>query len=354
MASNLTVADLVLTRRELTRMTASVTIGAAVGGPNLPFTNLDDQSRSPSRAGVGAAEIDQLETAAEVFRSWDDTIGGGLRRKAVIGQLHEVADLVTGRVSLDIRGRLFVVLAGLSETAAMMSWDIGLQGSAWQYYALAYRFARLGDDSDFAANILAAMARQLLYAGKASEALDLVQMALNHTRSHSSPALLSMLCVREAWAHSSLGDIDQFRRCIDAGFEELNKVDRCSEPSWIAYFDQAEMHGTIGGRLLEMARVDPSFADEACDSITQAIRTRRPDRLRSLALDQLGLAEALVIGGHADEAVRVGGQALDAVERTPSDRVKNLLTEFQASIQAPVQAAGLSGLRDRVEGLTRA
>ncbi len=39
-------------------------------------------------------ELELLEQTAAMFRRWDAQCGGGLRRKAVVGQLHEVTELL--------------------------------------------------------------------------------------------------------------------------------------------------------------------------------------------------------------------------------------------------------------------
>jgi hypothetical protein len=51
------------------------------------------RSAQPSLS-VGEQELAAIERSARLFRSWDDHFGGGLRRKAVIGQLNEVADIL--------------------------------------------------------------------------------------------------------------------------------------------------------------------------------------------------------------------------------------------------------------------
>ena len=49
-------------------------------------------ARRPSR--LSEQELELLESTTVMFREWDDQCGGGLRRKAVVGQLHEVTDLL--------------------------------------------------------------------------------------------------------------------------------------------------------------------------------------------------------------------------------------------------------------------
>src|SRR5262249_2695699 len=43
--------------------------------------------------GVGAEELGELERAVQVFRRWDASGGGGLRRKAVVGQLNAITEM---------------------------------------------------------------------------------------------------------------------------------------------------------------------------------------------------------------------------------------------------------------------
>ncbi len=54
--------------------------------------------RFPGRYGVpNRADLDELrelEKTADAFRRWGHQYGGGMRRKAVVGQLNEMADLL--------------------------------------------------------------------------------------------------------------------------------------------------------------------------------------------------------------------------------------------------------------------
>jgi transcriptional regulator with XRE-family HTH domain len=76
-------------------------------------------------AGAGAVTEDhviQVEIAAAVFRSWDNAHGGGLRRKAVIGQLAEVTALLGGPfTSGQVARRLYAATADLAQLAGWMS-----------------------------------------------------------------------------------------------------------------------------------------------------------------------------------------------------------------------------------------
>jgi hypothetical protein len=66
--------------------------------------------------------------------------------------------------------------------------------------------------------------------------------------------------------------------------------------------------------------------------ISQAMALRRAGRLRSSALDQLGLVEVRIIQGEMEEASRLGYQAAALVEQTPSDRVRIKAVELYQHI----------------------
>jgi hypothetical protein len=298
--------------------------------------------------------LTQLENAARIFRHWDDQFGGGLRRKAVVGQLNEVADLLRGPHPDDIRIRLFGVMAYLAETAAIMSWDSGHQPSAQRYYALALRAAVAAGDRPFAANVLAGMARQLLYLDRPQDALELVRVAQDRSGPHATATVQAMLYTREAWAYANLGRLAAFRRAATKAENALAEAKPTEDPYWITYFDVAELDGTTGGRLLELAQQDHSLAVEAADRIGQAVARRRPGRLRSSALDHIGLTKARLIQGELEEAARVGHEAAAQVERTPSNRVQVKLAALYRHTNRHAGVPAVTDLRDRLRSLLAA
>ncbi|MQY20285.1 hypothetical protein [Nocardia macrotermitis] len=145
-----------------------------------------------------------------------------------------------------------------------------------------------------------------------------------------------------------------FRWACGKAFDEFSNSDPASDPYWINYFDSAELVGTIGGRLLDIARRDSTFAGEAADSIAWAIGARRPERLRSSALDQLGIVEARMIAGEYEEACRLGFDALDTVGKTSSDRVRKKLQKVCDRTGQLAQAGQIAELRDRIRPMVDA
>ncbi|MGP3971538.1 helix-turn-helix domain-containing protein [Streptomyces sp. 6N223] len=354
LAARLTRNDLVMDRRAASRaLAATVASGASLLDSLEGWLQNARRSPEAQRVGrLGGREVEQLEQTAEAFRRWDHQFGGGLRRKAVLGQLNEVAAALEEHQTPDIERRLFRVLAQLAGTAATMAWDSGLQRTAQDYYRLALRAAHAGEDRAFGANVLAGMARQLLYRDRPQDALELVRLAQDGSRGAVGARVRAMLHTREAWAFAAMGRPAAFHRATAHAAEALVDATTDSEPYWIRYFDASELAGVTGGRLLDMARKDPrAHADAAAEQIRQAITTRGPEARRSHALDRIGLAECSYLLGDLTAAVAETHRAVDASSRTQSSRVRAQLGNLYPytvgrSASAPVREA-----RDRIRDL---
>lgn len=346
--SQFTRRDLTVDRREAAKNVVGVVFGAALLEPMERWLGDPASDHGDGRpSGVGYQEVGQIELVARMFREWDDQFGGGLRRKAVIGQLNEVSELLQDSHPAEIRRRLFGTVAHLAETAAVMSWDSGQQALAQRYYILALHAAKPAGDFAFAANIMAGMARQLLYLGQTGDALELIRVAQDSAKDATS-TVRAMLYTREAWAYSKQGRISAFRRATDNAQEMFAAATPDEDPYWITYFDAAELAGTTGGRFLDLAHTNREMADEAVAEIESAIDLRRPGRLRSSALDHIGLAEARLIQGELDEAVRLGHSAADVVEQTCSDRARVKFAEFHQHVATFAEVAAVAELRERI------
>lgn len=301
---------------------------------------------------LGRRECAELESTAQKFREWDHKYGGGLRRKAVIGQLAEVSDALKDHQSQAVEGRLFRVMAQLAGMAATMSWDSGMQLKAQNYYKAALRAAHAGGDIEFGTNVLAGMARQMLYRGRPKDAADLVRLAQDGSRGRIGPRVRAMLYTREAWAYAAMGRVTAFRRATMQAAEALNETGDDDAPYWIAYFDEAELAGVTGGRLLDLARQDPAKHAEAAErEIRVALQHRGAEAGRSHALDHIGLAETLFLMGDVTGGVEQTHTAVDAAEQTQSRRVRDLLAELYPYTVGKEANRGLRDARDRIRGL---
>ncbi|WP_098009196.1 helix-turn-helix domain-containing protein [Streptomyces sp. sk226] len=332
LATHLTGSDLAMDRRALTRALAGTAVtGAALldsleGWLAPPAAVLEH--RRPGRLGI--REVEELEATAKAFRQWDHQYGGGLRSKAVLGQLAEVSGALEDRQAPAVADRLYRVMAQLSGTAATMAWDSGLHRRAQDYYRLALRAAHAGGDVVFGANVLAGMARQMLYRDRADDALQLIHLAQEGARDVIGPRVRAMLHTREAWAYAAQGRLAGFQRATAKAGEDLAAADvDGDEPYWIAYFDEAELAGVTGGRLLDFARANPRrHAFQAAERIRTALASRGPEAGRSHALDRIGLAECAFLVGDVQGAAAETALAVRAACGTRSGRVRTQLGQL--------------------------
>ena len=170
--------------------------------------------RLPGR--VSAEEMDRLEETTRLFRSWDAQCGGGLRRMAVVGQLHEVTELLRDNYAPALSERLFRTAAELALLAGWMAYDIGMQPSAQRYFVLALHAAREAGDTPLGAHVLATMARQMIHINRAQDALELVHLAQYGSHGTTTARMQSLLAAMEARAYANLGDSDNCRRAVAA------------------------------------------------------------------------------------------------------------------------------------------
>ncbi|MFI5808961.1 helix-turn-helix domain-containing protein [Streptomyces sp. NPDC051561] len=354
LASTLTRSDLVMDRREATRALAGVAVSGAVLLDSLEgwLQPAAAAPTRPRRGRLGEQDIEQLERTARQFRSWDHRYGGGLRRKAVVGQLNEVAANLEEQQRPDVEQRLYRVMAQLAGTAATMAWDSGQQRQAQQYYVLALRSAHAGGDTVFGANVLAGMARQLLYRERPQDALELVRLAQDGARHEIGPRVRAMLHTREAWCYAAQGRASAFQRATGQAAEALTDAGAREEPYWIGYFGDAELAGVTGGRMLDMARTDPrKHAEPAANSIRQALAIRGVEASRSYALDWIGLAECSFLAGDTVDAATNTQRAVEAAALTRSARVRSQLSALYPYTVGRSASSGLREARDSIRDL---
>lgn len=354
LAAALTRSDLVMDRRAVTRALAGTAISGAVLldplegwlQPSAPPTS------SRRRGRLGVREVEELESTARAFRTWDHRYGGGLRRKAVLGQLSEVAAHLDESQTPQVAQRLYQVMAQLGGTAATMAWDSGLQRGAQNYYLLALRASHAAGDKVFGANVLAGMARQMLYRDRPQDALELVRLAQDGSRDVAGPRVRAMLHTREAWALSAMGRATAFRRATAQATDALASAGPGNDPYWIAYFDEAELAGVTGGRLLDLARQGPQkHAEMAAIEIRRALSRRGPEASRSHALDRIGLAECHFLLGDLTGAVEEVDHALEAARATQSSRVRTQLGQLYPYTVGHSVSRQVREARDRIRDL---
>jgi hypothetical protein len=301
---------------------------------------------------VGTDEVVALEHSVEVFRAWDASRGGGLQRKAVVGQLNEVGGLLTHDLNPAVKQRLWTVAANLSVLAGWMSHDVGLEPTAQRYFVIAAQAAREAGDRPRAGEAVSRAARQMLHLGRADDALELMRLAQASSGDRALPQTRAMLHTIEAWAQASLGRSEATRRVL--GEAEKLFVQRADEPapSWMLLFDEAELHGMQALVYRTLAEHDPGAAKLAERHARLAIEQRaRSGRERSVLLDRITLASVYWISGEPDEAQVQAKMALAAINQTSSMRTWDRLREMYRLSARYQGVPAVAELRDEIHSV---
>ncbi|WP_245797689.1 hypothetical protein [Mangrovactinospora gilvigrisea] len=306
---------------------------------------------------LSAPEVELLEETTRRFREWDAQCGGGLRRKAVVGQLHEVTDLLQEPNPPELRARLFRTAGELAHLAGWMSYDVGMQPSAQKYFVLALHAAKEAGDRTLGAFVLSAMARQMLHLNRAEEALELVHLAQYGSRGSGTPRTTAMLLALEARAHANLGEPNRCHRAAcqaETVFQETAVGGEEPEPDWMAFFTEAELHAENGHSYRDLAyRGDrsPVWVSRAVPELERAVALFAADgrHQRSHALNLVGLASVHLLQGAPAAAVPLAHRAVDIAVRIRSERVNTRLRRTtHAAVRSYTGVAEVVDLSDRL------
>ena len=370
--------DLMLNRRGLVGAGAALTAGSALSGAMYEWLRADpsrshtpatapgglahadraafDRSDRYDAAPVGAQEIEALERSVDVFRAWDAARGGGLQRKAVVGQLNEVGGMLTYRHADHLQRRLWAVAANLAVLAGWMSHDVGLEPTAQKYFVIAAHAARESGDRPRAGEALSRAARQMVHLGRPQDALDLMKLARSGADDRALPRTQAMLHTIEAWAQASMGRGRETRRTLGRA-EELFASDNgeVPPPSWMQLFDEADLHGMRALALRTLAEHDPAAAREAESDAKRALELRTGELKRARIFDHLSLASACFISGDPEQADSSARLALASIGENSSHRTWDRLREMYRLTGRYAEQPQVKELREEIrQALPRA
>ncbi|MCH0541256.1 hypothetical protein I3F58_17120 [Streptomyces sp. MUM 203J] len=338
-------SDLMLARRGFLGTSLALAAGPALIEPMqrwlVPTPGGD--RLEPAGAGrrsykLSKAELEMLETTTVMFRKWDAQCGGGLRRKAVVGQLHEVTDLLQESHPAATAQRLFRCAAELAQLAGWMSYDVGLQPTAQKYFVLALHAAKEAGDKPLGSYILSSMSRQMIHLGRPDDALELIHLAQYGSRDCATARTQAMLYAMEGRAYANMGQPSKCKRAVrmaedtfvDAGLDDT------PEPNWIGFFSEAELNAENSHSYRDLAYVagrSPSYASMAEPVMQRAVDLFAKDDVhqRSYALNLVGMATVHLLKKEPEQAALRAGQCLTVAKRVRSERVNTRLRKTVAN-----------------------
>ncbi|MGW3268145.1 transcriptional repressor NsdA [Streptomyces sp. NPDC001056] len=324
---------------------------AAPAGP-APESPLD--SRRPGR--LSRPELELLESTTRMFRQWDAQCGGGLRRKAVVGQLHEVTDLLQESQPEATTRKLFKVAAELAELAGWMSYDVGLQPTAQKYFVLALHAAKEAGDRPLGSYILSSMSRQMIHLGRPDDALELIHLAQYGSRDCAGPRTQAMLYAMEARAYANMGQPGRTKRAVRMAEDTFSEADEWDEPDpdWIRFFSEAELYAENSHSFRDLAYSagrSPAYASLAEPLMRRAVDLFAEDgeHQRSYALNLIGMATVHLLRGEPEAGTAFASRAMTVAKKVRSERVN---TRIRKTVGTAVRDHGdLGAVVDLAEQL---
>ncbi|WP_329364223.1 hypothetical protein OG896_09815 [Streptomyces sp. NBC_00669] len=294
----------------------------------------------PSR--LSEQELQLLESTAAMFREWDSQCGGGLRRKAVVGQLHEITDLLQEPHPEPVARRLYRITADLAALAGWMSYDVGLQPTAQKYLVLALHAAKEAGDRPLGAFVLSSMSRQMIHLERPDDALELIHLAQYGSRDSAGAATQAMLYTLEARAYANMGQVNKCHRAVRMAEDTFADARPGEEPAWINFFTEAELHAENAHSYRDLAYVagrSPTYASLAQPEMLEAVDGFRDDPVhqRAYALNLVGMGTVQLLMREPEQAAHYTVEAMEAARRVRSERVN---TRIRKTTHAAVRDFG--------------
>ena len=361
-------SDLMLNRRGFLGTSLALTAGSALIEPmqrwlaptpsGMPTTALTAAREGRAPTGrISAPELALLESTVRMFREWDAQNGGGLRRKAVVGQLHEVCDLLQETYPADTTRRLFQTTSQLAHLAGWMSYDIGMHPSAQKYYVLALHAAKEAGDRPFGALVLSDMGRQMIHLNRSNDALELIHLAQYGSRDSAGPRQQALLHAMEARAYANLGEVNKCYRAARLAEDSFGDIATTSteEPDWLGFFSEAELNAENAHSYRDLsyhAGRSEVYALQAQPVMERAVELFSQDEKhqRSYALNLIGMASVHLLQKEPEAAASSAQQAVDIATRIRSERVNTRIRKTTEAALGEFRDVGdVVRLRDRID-----
>ncbi len=304
------------------------------------LTGLADQWLSVEEGKVAAALdgrtrvdgelVGWIEHRIPMLRRMDDQIGGTQLRQVVDAELRLVSSLLDeGKHTSLVGNRLCAAAAELGQLAGWVSFDAGLHAAAQRYYVAALHAAQAAGDRSLGANVLAGMSFQATTAGDARDAISLAQSAAEGAARAAKPRVWAMLAARAARAYALAGDASYCAAALGRAQEAMGRVGSGEEdPSWIYYFDEAELAAQAGACRLALKQYDAAQVQ-----LCEALRLQDPSYTRDRTIYHVRLASTQLALGDVEHACALATDALELARRGSSQRSAAEIREFGRQLE---------------------
>ncbi|MEV7512047.1 hypothetical protein AB0O57_29235 [Streptomyces sp. NPDC091201] len=287
-----------------------------------------------ARPRVGMSDISALEDRFAELVAADNAAGGTLtlETRALAFAHHALERIRVGTASDRVKNRLYASAAAFTGTALWAAIDARETDRAERHFDRALRYARLAQDP---VAELRLWSHQVLLSGQRpggqSEALAAAQAGRTSAACRRDPLYRSLATARLASAQAQAGEYTSALRSLDQARTALRKADPGEQrPSWIGFYDEAELNGLTALVMEETGR-----HAEAEAFLHRTLTRLRPDLLRNRGYYSATLALAQLHQGEVERACATALTALpDQAGGSLSGRTSTLLHTFHRELRA--------------------
>ncbi|MFE9672911.1 regulator [Streptomyces sp. NPDC006259] len=334
------------TAQPRTAPTAGLTGGLTGGLPGVPRQR-GTAERGPGQRVTGG-DISALRSVGELFRTLDNTYGGGHARQALVRYLeHECEPMLRGTYGEQTGRRLFGAAADLTRLAGWTSFDIAAHGLAQRYFVQALRLSQAAADRAYGSYVLVTMSRQAVYLGHGREAVQLARVAQQGVGTGSPPTVQALLHAAEARGHGVLGEVRACTASLVRAERALEAAKPGDEvPLWARSFDEGQLADESGHchRDLQQFRAAAQHAE-------RSLQLRSAADARSRLFCRIVLATARLGLGELDQACQIAAEAAGQAAEMRSVRAVEYVRDFERRLEPYRDAAPARVYRDRVAAL---
>ncbi|MFI6235370.1 hypothetical protein ACIBD9_17575 [Micromonospora sp. NPDC050784] len=297
--------------------------------------DLSDGSTSRTgRQQVTSTDVQSLYALADHFTDLDRRHGSGSpHTRAVMADflVHQVAPMLRGTYTDAVGRGLMLAAAILSGQLAFMSYDAGEHAVAQHHVTLGLRLAKAADDRLYGAHLLANLATQAVFLGKAREAARLVEAAIDGA-GRAPAAVLARLHATAATAYGQSGERRACQLALTTAERALDRAGDDPGPRWVGYFSPAHLAGAALRCLGDL-----HLHTEALRHVPGAL-TVGSQNLRTRALHTALIAKTHARAGDADTACNWSWKLAQQAGGIQSARLHQRVRELTAALR-PHQAS---------------
>lgn len=290
---------------------------------------------------VGMADADRLEKAFCDLVSFDNQHGGtiNLETRATAFAHHAMELQHVGQATERVRSRLYYLAAAFTGSALWAAVDAHQPDKAQSYLDRALTLAGLSGNEEIQLRLWSHASLLAAQQGRLNDALAATRAAAATGACRRDPLYRSLAAARAAGIHAQAGERTAALRSMDKARAAFERADDRPRPSWMGFYDRAELDGLAGLALLRSGAHQQA---EACWHRTLA--RLRPQYRRNRAYYSAQLALAQLRQGDAEQACAGAISALSSHGDGPlPGRTLKLLHTFDRELTATIGDSRCAG-----------